>query len=82
MRLIRRISDVPPGLDGSRGGGRCPDIWETDAGDYVVIGEDVTDEVRKALPANADVSPNEKVVVIAKDVLLSAMRRLQQLSSS
>jgi hypothetical protein len=76
MRLIRRISDPP--VFGSRGGNRCPDIWETDAGDIVIIGDDVTDAVKKVLPADADLSTLERAVRIPKSVLASSLKRIDQ----
>ena len=72
MNLIRRLSDPPS----SRGGSRCPDVWETDSGDFVVIGSDVTVAVSKNLPADADLSSEERAVLIPRDVLLSAQKRL------
>ena len=70
MRLIRRISDPPQ----SRGGSRCPDIWETDEGSVVVIGVDVTGNLLGNLPPTADISPKEKAVAIPRDVFLSAKK--------
>lgn len=70
MRLKRRISDPPQ----SRGGSRCPDIWETDEGGVVVIGVDVTSDLLGNLPPTADISPGEKAVAIPRDVFLSARR--------
>jgi len=65
-------------MRGSRGGSRCPDIWETDTGDYVIIGDDITDTVKQVLPSDADVSGTERAVLIPRDVLLSAVKRLPE----
>ena len=78
MKLMRRMNDIPDGLLGSRGGDRCPDIWETDGGDFVIIGGDVTDDVKANLPAVADVSGSERAVLIPRKVLLSARKRLPE----
>ncbi len=77
MKLIKRLSDIPEGLTSfSRGGKRCPDIWETDTGDYVIIGEDVTNVVKENLPENADLSNTEQAVLIPRSVLQSAKKRI------
>lgn len=68
MKLVRRISDAPQ----SRGGSRCPDIWETDEGDLVIIGVDITADLEGNLPGTADISPGERAVVIPRSVFLSA----------
>lgn len=68
MKLVRRISEPPQ----SRGGSRCPDIWETVEGNIVVIGIDITDQIQGDLPPTADISPGEKAVMIPRSVFLSA----------
>jgi len=75
MKLVRRLSDIPKGLYESRGGSRCPDVWETDAGDYVIIGDDVTDELRQDLPQYTDISGPERAVLVPKEVFAAAVRR-------
>ena len=50
----------------------CPDLWESETGDYLVIGRDVTKEVYGNLPSGASVGPDERVVLIPRSVLSSA----------
>lgn len=76
MKLVRRVSDPPERTKKSRGGTRCPDIWETDSGDYVMIGEDVTDKIKSSLPEDTQFSNSERAVLIPKVVLDSARKRL------
>lgn len=72
MKLTRRMNDPT----GSKGGGRCPDIWETDEDSVVVIGEDVTDNLLGNLPANAYINQGERAVAIPRKVFLSARERV------
>src|SRR2546425_12730128 len=39
----------------------CPDLWELANGDFAVIGEDITDAARAALPANAGCGSSERI---------------------
>jgi len=77
MKLTRRICDSPRDLLFSRGGGRCPDIWETDSGDYLIIGRDVTESVKDQLPPGEEItSIEEKAVLIPKEIMQSAIKNM------
>lgn len=76
MKLVRRLSDEPASLRMSRNGNRCPDVWETDTGDYVIVGQDVTAELGSQFPADTELDTNEKVVLVPKAVLESAIKRI------
>ena len=52
----------------------CPDIWELDTGDFVVIGEDVTTKFLGTLPDNVGVGEHERIVMIPRDLLVSAKK--------
>lgn len=77
MKLTRRVCDPPAELLFSRGGNRCPDIWETDSGDYLIIGRDVTESVLDQLPSGAEItSSEEKAVLVPKEILQSAAKNM------
>lgn len=65
--LIRRLCSPPK----STGRGTCPDIWELDNGDIVVIGRDLTDHYATTLPADAKVGQEERLVVIPRLTFMS-----------
>jgi hypothetical protein len=52
----------------------CPDLWELADGDFAVIGEDITDAARAALPPIAGCGPNERIVRLPRRVLVNAKR--------
>lgn len=47
--------------------GQCPTLYETEAGDWVVQGYELTDE--EALAQLRDVLPGEKFVVVPRELL-------------
>ncbi|HET9172197.1 MAG TPA: hypothetical protein VFN97_22410 [Actinospica sp.] len=49
----------------------CPDVFETNTGDFAIIGQDVTGVM--ALPPDAGHSPSERLVLIPRAVMLSAI---------
>ena len=50
----------------------CPQIWELENGDIVVVGEDITDRVNDKLPSKVSLGERERVVLIPRTVLESA----------
>lgn len=50
----------------------CPDIWELANGDFAVIGIDITDAARRKLPPTAGCGPDERVVLIPRNLLVEA----------
>lgn len=57
----------------SRGGKRCPDVLRKENGDFIVIGEEIKDISSYNLPENVGCDVNEKVVLVPKEVMLSAI---------
>ncbi|WSP41714.1 hypothetical protein OG247_33350 [Streptomyces sp. NBC_01244] len=72
--LVRRLGIAPtapgsgrdPGETGSGGESGCPDVWELDNGDVVVIGRDLTENYAGRLPDGVSVSAGERLVVIPR----------------
>lgn len=60
----------------SQGGKRCPEVWLLENGDYAIIGKDITDHVRDALPSEVELGDDERIVVLPQDVLRSAKPRI------
>jgi alpha-D-ribose 1-methylphosphonate 5-triphosphate synthase subunit PhnH len=50
----------------------CPDILETENGDFAVIGKDITAEAASRLIAGASCGPDERIVLIPRDTLVLA----------
>ena len=50
----------------------CPDIWELDNGDFAIIGIDITKTAICQLPPTAGCGPDEKIVLIPRNILLGA----------
>lgn len=72
--FVRRLGIAPtePGSGGdddetaSGGQGGCPDVWELDNGDVVVIGRDLTENYAGLLPSGVSVGAGERLVVIPR----------------
>ncbi len=69
----KRLSDP---IRMSRGGNRCPDIWELEDGNIIVIGEDITDKVENHLPSDVLLGAEERIVLIPRHVLVSTKKRI------
>jgi hypothetical protein len=54
----------------------CPDVWQVSGGDYAVIGRDITSAVARPLPSSAGCGPDERIVLIPRDILEAAARDL------
>ena len=52
----------------------CPDILELDGGDFAVIGTDITDAAREALPEGSGCADSERIVKIPRKTLVDARR--------
>jgi hypothetical protein len=50
----------------------CPDIWELESGDFAIIGIDITDKAAHKLPPTAGCGPDERVVLIPRNLLVNA----------
>jgi hypothetical protein len=70
IKVIKRLipNDVYWTATKSRPG--CPDILETEAGDFLIIGDDVTDVIDFGT-TGAIISPGERIVKIPRKLLLS-----------
>ncbi|MBE9602658.1 hypothetical protein [Pedobacter sp. MC2016-24] len=75
---IKRLGKSPQelGTVGYFGGGcddnSCPDILETENGDFIIIGKDVTGDVN--LNGISGLAPNERAVLIPRITLTSAKK--------
>jgi hypothetical protein len=58
----------------SVGGDGCPDIWELDSGDFAIIGIDVTATAKPKLPPTAGCGPDERIVLLPRNLLVGAKR--------
>ena len=73
IKIRRRVSAHPADMGVTHMlKGICPDIFETETGDFLVIGRDVTSIVEPEIPADAVISNGERVVLIPRDLLVSA----------
>jgi hypothetical protein len=70
--LTRRLGKSAKELGGSDDADECPDIWELSNGDIAVVGKDVTASYADRLPDGMRVATDERLVVIPRDVLVSA----------
>jgi hypothetical protein len=50
----------------------CPDIWEMDNGDFVVIGRDVTASYAYRLPADVTLRSDERVTMLPRSMMIAA----------
>jgi len=55
----------------------CPDIWELDNGDFAIIGLDISNLVEK-LPPTASCGPDERMIRVPRNVLVSAKRDIPE----
>lgn len=73
IKIKRRVSAHPADLGFTQKKfAVCPDIFETETGDFVIIGRDVTSIIEPEIPADAVISKGERVVLIPRDLLVSA----------
>ena len=52
----------------------CPDIWELESGDFAIIGMDITASAKATLPATAGCGPDERVILLPRNLLINAKR--------
>lgn len=50
----------------------CPDLFELESGDFLLIGIDVTDAAKAKLPPNASCGPDERIIRIPRRTLVLA----------
>jgi hypothetical protein len=58
--------EVTPYLDG------CPDLFELESGDFIVIGRNITPEAKQFLPPSAGCGPDERIIQIPRKTLVQA----------
>lgn len=79
MKVVRRLGEAP---QVRRGGclsdSNCPDVFELSDGRFAVVGRDMTEEIRDLLPNDAGVGPDERVVVLPREVLVDARRDIPE----
>jgi hypothetical protein len=77
--FLRRLGPDPHANGAQTVGCRgCPDIWELDTGDFAVIGIDITDKAISKLPPSAGCGPDERVVLIPRNLLVNARRDIPE----
>ncbi|MFC7381714.1 hypothetical protein [Sphaerisporangium rhizosphaerae] len=59
-------------LGGTANTDGCPDIWEMENGDIVVVGRDVTESHANRLPGDVTVRADERLVMIPRHLLMAA----------
>jgi hypothetical protein len=52
----------------------CPDIFELEGGHFAVIGIDITERAKSKLPPNAGCGPDERIVLLPRNLLVNAKR--------
>ncbi|MEU4617467.1 hypothetical protein [Streptomyces umbrinus] len=72
MKIQRRLGVSPKARQGCLTETNCPDIFEMADGRFVIIGDDVTADVRAALPEDAGIGLSERAVIIPREVLTAA----------
>jgi hypothetical protein len=50
----------------------CPDLFELSGGDFVIIGKDITDDLKNQLPPSASCGKDERIVQIPRRTLVLA----------
>ena len=50
----------------------CPDIFELESGDFAIIGIDITAKALPQLPPTAGCGPDERIVLIPRNLLVNA----------
>jgi hypothetical protein len=56
----------------------CPDIWELDTGNFIVIGRDRTKDLLPNIPADATCGPDERMVEVDRHVLVRAKKDIPE----
>jgi hypothetical protein len=76
---LRRLGPDPhansaetPSLQG------CPDLFETENGDFIIVGRDVTADFRPQLPPDATCGPDERIVIIPRKTLVLAKSQIPE----
>jgi hypothetical protein len=77
--FLRRLGPDPHANGAQTVGCRgCPDIWELANGDFAVIGIDITNAALSKLPPSAGCGPDERVVLIPRNLLVNARQDIPE----
>lgn len=75
MKFLRRLGPDPHANGAQTVAlAGCPDLLELDSGDFAVIGVDITERVRGALPASVSCGSDERIVMVPRKTLVLAKR--------
>ena len=78
-KLVKRMGEDPhKGGKMTIAAQGCPDVWEAETGDFAVIGIRATKSLRPVLPESAGCGPDEEIVIVPRETLLSAARDLPE----
>lgn len=70
--ILRRLGPDPRARRGCVSCENCPDVLEDRDGTFLVIGEDVTEQVRAHLAFGASCGPNERIIRVPRTTLVGA----------
>jgi len=54
----------------------CPAVFISENGDFVIVGTDVTTELKKNLPIDSGCASYEKIVKIPRNIMLKAIEEV------
>lgn len=74
MQAIRRLGKTPTERGDTTGASGSPDILELHDGSFAVIGVDITDRLGERPLPDARCAPNERIVQITRETLISAKK--------
>jgi hypothetical protein len=75
IEFLRRLGPDPHANGAKSVGCRgCPDIFELQSGDFAIIGIDITETALSKLPATAGCGPDERIILIPRNLLVGAKR--------
>lgn len=74
--FVRRLGKSAVELGDTSQGKTCPDIWELSNGDIAVVGTDMTEIFASRLPSDVSIGANERLVVIPRNMAVSAKPEL------
>jgi hypothetical protein len=71
-RFARRLGKAAAELGDTKEDLSCPDLWELTNGDVAAIGRDLTDLYLAQLPPGVSVGPDERIVVLPRNLVIAA----------
>jgi hypothetical protein len=72
LEIARRLGPAPVERRDSCALHRtCPDVFVLSNGDFAIIGTDITADLAGSLPNDAGCSPNERIILLPRSVLLA-----------